>query len=374
MGYQDCEERREGRDYLLGGNDAKDMPYLRDNEGGEDNRGEGKKFAFGVALALAANLLFTANNFIMKSLQVNVSDAVLVRCVLQILILTSYIYKKGESLLPESRGARALTLLQGVSGAVCLIMSLASVRAIPVVEALAIIYFCPVVTMGLASLILGDQLNLAKIFSGLVLIIGELLVCQPPFLFPPESSSTPEDKRYYVLGVVMALATCISGSFNAIFVNMLKTKPVSVAVLLDWVAFSVIVLAVGYSSIVGDSHILSASITSILFTDWLVLIGLAFAGTLGFLCVTLSLQLISPSLMSSIRSLELVFAAVVTSFILQQLPTLVTSLGVILVTSGVLVLTFDQEICRKLRITNEECRHFLRSCISCKEQTYESIP
>ena len=47
MGYQDCEERREGRDYLLGANDAKDMPYLRDNEGGEDNRGQGKKFAFG---------------------------------------------------------------------------------------------------------------------------------------------------------------------------------------------------------------------------------------------------------------------------------------------------------------------------------------
>ena len=108
----------------------------------------------------------------MKSLKVNVSDAVLVRCFIQILILTSYIYKKGESLLPESRGAKALTLLQGrllinickcinveyslgVSGAVCLIMSLASVKVIPVVEALAIIYLSPVVTMGLASLILG---------------------------------------------------------------------------------------------------------------------------------------------------------------------------------------------------------------------------
>lgn len=240
-------------------------------------------------------------------------------------------------------------------------------------EALAIIYFSPVVTMGLSCLILGDQLNIAKIFSGIVLIIGELLVCQPHFLFHSESSSTQEDKKFYVLGVGMAITTCISGSLNAIFVNALKTKPISVAVLLDWVGFSAIILAIGYSSIVGDSHILSTSISSITFTDWLVLIGLAGSATLGFLCITLSLQLISPALMSSIRSLELVFTVVVSSFLLEQLPTLVTSFGVILVTSGVLVLTFDQEICRKLRITNEECRYYLRSCVSRREQTYESI-
>ena len=46
-GYQNCDEKREGRDYLHGGNDAEDMPYLRNNEGGEDNRGEGKKMALG---------------------------------------------------------------------------------------------------------------------------------------------------------------------------------------------------------------------------------------------------------------------------------------------------------------------------------------
>ena len=63
---------------------------------------------------MAANVLFTANNFLMKAFYVNVSDAVLVRCIVQIFIITTYIYVKGESLIPEGKNERVLTILQGI--------------------------------------------------------------------------------------------------------------------------------------------------------------------------------------------------------------------------------------------------------------------
>jgi len=372
MGYQGADDTEEDLEYVE--NTERDTECLLVSGEREENSGEGRKIGLGVILALASNVLFTTNNFLMRRFQVNVCDAVLVKCVLQIVFLTAYLYKKGEPILPESIGPRVLTLLQGISGAICLIMCLASVRTIPVVEALAIIYLCPVVTMCLACLMLGDQLNLAKIFSGLVLILGELLVCQPPFLFPSENSPSPDDMYYYLLGVGMALLACVSASFNAIYVSMLKTKPVPVAVLLDWVAIFVVILAVGFSLIVGDSQILSSSITSMIFSEWLILFCLAISCFLGYLCITISLQLICPFLYSSIRSLELVLATVVTSFLTHQLPSVLTSFGVILLTSGVMVLTFQEKICKTLRITNEEVRRYFRWCISCNIQQYEAIP
>ena len=69
--------------------------------------------SLGIILALASNFLFTTNNFLMRRYQVNVSDAVLVKCLLQMVFLTGYLYKKGEPILPESRGPRVLTMLQG---------------------------------------------------------------------------------------------------------------------------------------------------------------------------------------------------------------------------------------------------------------------
>ena len=145
----------------------------------------------------------------------------------------------------------------------------------------------------------------------------------------------------------------------------------SVAALLDVVAIFVVILAVSYSVIIGDSHILSGLITSITWNDWMILIGLALSGILGFLFITLSLQLICPSLVSSIRSLELVLASIVTSALHSQAPSLLTSVGVSLVTSGVLILTFQQHISKKLKITNKEIWEHLISFVSLS--SYESF-
>ena len=125
-------------------------------------------------------------------------------------------------------------------------------------------------------------------------------------------------------------------------------KRVSSAVLLIWIAFSAVFLALGYSLIVGDSRILSANIVTIHLIDWILLVGLALCGILGFLCVTLSLRLISPSLMISIRTLELVLSALVTSIIQSQVLSLLSSIGVCLITFGVLLLACQKQVQEKI--------------------------
>ena len=88
----------------------------------------------------------------------------------------------------------------------------------PVPDALCIIFACPVVTMVLSAAMLGDRLNSVKCFSGTVLLLGVVLVCQPPFIFPNHLSRqgsisfllTSNDGLYYV-GVALAGIACLTG-------------------------------------------------------------------------------------------------------------------------------------------------------------------
>ena len=54
----------------------------------------------------------------------------------------------------------------GLTGAVTVIASLASVSFMAVPDAICIIFACPVVTIILSALLLGDKINLVKVESG----------------------------------------------------------------------------------------------------------------------------------------------------------------------------------------------------------------
>ena len=68
----------------------------------------------GIVLSIISGSLFTANNFIINQFQVVVSDAVLVRCVLQAFIFTFIIYWSGDRFLPERLSTQLLTASQGI--------------------------------------------------------------------------------------------------------------------------------------------------------------------------------------------------------------------------------------------------------------------
>ena len=95
----------------------------------------------------------------------------------------------------------------------------------PVPDALCIIFACPVVTMVLSAVMLGDRLNIVKCFSGTVLLLGVVLVCQPPFIFPNLSSNdesipfllSSHGGLYYV-GVALAAIACLTGGLMDVLI------------------------------------------------------------------------------------------------------------------------------------------------------------
>ena len=76
---------------------------------------------------------------------------------------------------------------------------------------------------------------------------------------------------------------------------------------------------------------------------YLLSAGLSLSGLLAFATLTKSLQLISPSLVSALRTLELVFAFLVQSLLTGVSPSLPSCLGGGAILCGVLLLAFQAE-------------------------------
>ena len=79
----------------------------------DDNNIERAWIILGALLSTISGVLFTANNFIINQYKVIVSDAVLVRCVIQIFIYSIIIFWNDDNLLPQNNKKKLFTISQG---------------------------------------------------------------------------------------------------------------------------------------------------------------------------------------------------------------------------------------------------------------------
>merc|ERR1712154_443864 len=78
--------------------------------------------------------------------------------------------------------------------------------------------------------------------------------------------------------------------------------------------------------------------------NWALITGLSVSGLMAFTTLTLSLQLVSPNMVSSLRCLEMVGAFLVQSIITHQAPNILSSIGGGLITTGIIILGAEEKI------------------------------
>ena len=149
--------------------------------------------------------------------------------------------------------------------------ALGSMTYMTVPDALCIVFSCPVVTIILSAIFLGDKLTVFKIIAGLQLLIGVILVCKPPFLFGTTDTIPNGGHDSYYLGVMLAVTACLSGGSMNVMVSM--CKHVSSNILVSWSAVSGVLMAVIYCLSEGTSSILSDKIYNTSWILWLTLFG-----------------------------------------------------------------------------------------------------
>jgi len=286
----------------------------------------------GVTFSLLSGACFTGSNFLIKEFSADVSDVVLLRYVLQIIILSTVIVCLRERVWPDKTSDKCLTVCQGLTGSMNVITGVAYVSFMPVADGLTLVFCSPAVTILLSCLVLGDRLTLAKTVSALALVSGALLVCQPPVIF----GSDTQWSAGYLVGVGLATTSCVTGGLTNVLIA--KAQRVHMTVLVFWVAVCGMAISILYSLLSPQARLLTPFILSISLTDWMVLISSALGGLAAFSLLTKALQMISPSLVASLRSLMLVLAFCVQTLLTGQLPNIWDWLGGGLVVGGVVLL------------------------------------
>ena len=92
--------------------------------------------------------------------------------------------------------------------------------------------------------------------------------------------------------------------------------------------------------------------------------GLSVSGLMAFTTLTLSLQLVSPNMVSSLRCLEMVGAFLVQSVITRQAPNILSSIGGGLITTGNIILGAEERITTSI----EEGLRRIKSACKCQSQ------
>jgi drug/metabolite transporter (DMT)-like permease len=119
---------------------------------------------------------------------------------------------------------------------------------------------------------------------------------------------------------------------------------VSTPVLVNCAALSGLILTVSICQVLLGCRVLSSDIAKISWADWIILIGLAESSLMAFTSMTLALKLISPNLVSSLQTLELVLAYSFQALVTGESPEIWSCLGGGLILFGVLMLTFQDKI------------------------------
>lgn len=323
------------------------------------------KVAIGMILALVSGLVFTFNGSVMKYYGIDPVEVLAVRGAVQFWVMFMLCKARGISLWPEHvrNKTKGLMLLQGLMGGVMVIMSLISIMMIPLGDALTFIFSSPVFTCICSRIFLKHRLGLWKVIFIGSLLIGIAFVVQPPFIFPDDDPNpnalllkgiwSDEDPDFvahdfhYYMGALLAVLSAVLASFNSVCVSG-TLKHVDSMVLVSYVGAASFFIAVVCTIFDLNQRIFSIQIVDIAAWEWGLIFGMAILGIFAYFSITKALQLIDPTIVSVLRSTEILLGFFVQVVIMNQIPNTFAIVGASLVFLSIIMIALEANIVRRL--------------------------
>merc|ERR1711997_108532 len=120
----------------------------------------------GFILAKLSGIIFTVNNAIIQTMELDFSEVMFVRGTVQVFILTFLIISNGYSFLPyvwnDPIKVRFLTIFQGIFAGLAITCAVSCVRFMPLGDALTLLFTSPLTTMILAAIFLKHPFRLYR--------------------------------------------------------------------------------------------------------------------------------------------------------------------------------------------------------------------
>ena len=184
----------------------------------------------------------------------------------------------------------------------------------PIGDALAIVFSCPAFTLLSTFMILGHRHSLWKIIFALIVIIGVVMIVQPPFLFGSNSDNSENNVGGdRLFGVLMAITTAILGGFQSTILHYLKH--IHSIILVFWTGvigmLECLVFAFFYNQ---GSMIFSGNYLNFSFDSVWQLFVMAIIGTLALIITTKAYQFLDPTICVVLASQEVLLAFIIQAY------------------------------------------------------------
>jgi len=215
---------------------------------------------------------------------------------------------------------------------------LLAISMMPIGDLIVISFASPAFSVFLSRWLLGTPLTLLSVALSFLILVGDTLVAQPPFLFGGEQDKT----SLYYIGVALCLYVAVSSSLADIASTYCSKAGVSTSMLM---------IGTGLASIIVSISGLAYSATSlwglvvVLQGSLAYLVGSGLMVMLAFWWVAAALALTrSPTLVAMLRSTEILLAMFTESAINTQLPDALSCSGSLLVLLCVLCMSCHDNV------------------------------
>ena len=250
-----------------------------------------------------------------------------------------------------------LIFLQAICSGSILLFEYIALLYMPFGDAMTIIFTAPIFAMILAKVFLKEPCSIYKSLCLISLILGVMLVLQPPFMFSQSNRKTDfgivKTKRgvEYYYGAASGFGSAIGSALHYVSVGRIFRNSTSNSALLlafygGWGGLLVILPA---AYVDERQSVFSTNAVNIMPITWLLLFAVATLGLIGDVAETLSIKKIQPVYASFVGVSEIVLAYISQVSIFHTVPSLYGIIGSIIVITSVFTLPFEVIVSEKFR-------------------------
>lgn len=282
----------------------------------------------GLILATLSSLFFSLCSVIVKSLvNIDPMQLAMFRFIGVLLPTVPVVIYTEQPVFPP--GKRVLLVLRSIVGTVGLMLSFYAFRNMPLADASVIVFSVPVFVALFARVFLKEPCGIWNTVSIILTLVGVVLITHPPLLFGEDLMSGHNDNYNKLRGAVAAFVSTIFGANAYVLLRVLKGLHFSV-IMTNFGAIAILQTLL-YSFAFGVLCMPNCGTER-----WLV-VCLALFSYLGQILLTMSLQMEQAGPVAIARSADIVFAFLWQVMFFNEIPSMYSVFGAILVLSSVML-------------------------------------
>jgi len=320
----------------------------------------------GALLLLISNLVYIGNNYLVAWTHLTAPEIALVRGTFQMVLFAAIIYKRGAARkenitdqIPSPVLFYGQIVFFGFAVSTMSFACLAAIPLMPIGDLIVISFATPVFSVFLDRIVLKRVLTVLSITLCFLIVLGDVLVVQPPFLFKDkgsENQTSYEDEQprqkhgqYYFLGVGLCLYAAAAGAVANVVGAKCNQMNISSSQLMLVSGISTLLLSLISASFLPNR--LLTSPMSLSLKAAILLPVSAVITMVAYWTITLAISIThNPTLISMLRSTEILITLVTEAIWWNELPGTTSLLGSLLVVGCVLTMAAHDKILAAFRL------------------------